>query len=64
MIRALRAEGITTWSGLARALNARGVPTPTGKARWTDVTVRQHAVPSWHAARMARWRAARWSDPR
>ncbi|WP_043838911.1 recombinase family protein [Muricoccus aerilatus] len=36
---ALRAMGITTHQGLARALTDRGVPTPRGGAGWTHTTV-------------------------
>ncbi|WP_408639661.1 recombinase family protein [Roseomonas populi] len=35
----LRANGIATHQGLARALMARGVPTPRGSATWTHTTV-------------------------
>jgi len=38
-IDALRAEGIITHHGLARALTERGVPTPRGGAVWTHTTV-------------------------
>ncbi|MFT8246969.1 recombinase family protein [Roseomonas sp. BN140053] len=35
----LRAEGITTHKGIARALSRRGVSTPRGSATWTHATV-------------------------
>ncbi|WP_084698600.1 recombinase family protein [Muricoccus aerilatus] len=38
-LEALRAMGITTHQGLARALTDRGVPTPRGGAGWTHTTV-------------------------
>ena len=38
-VEALRAEGISTHLGLARALTKRGVPTPRGRAVWTHTTV-------------------------
>ncbi|HEY8613384.1 MAG TPA: recombinase family protein [Roseomonas sp.] len=38
-VEALRAEGITTHQGLARALNERGVATPRGGGIWTHTTV-------------------------
>jgi DNA invertase Pin-like site-specific DNA recombinase len=36
---ALRAEGITTHQGLARALTERGVPAPCGGITWTHIIV-------------------------
>jgi DNA invertase Pin-like site-specific DNA recombinase len=38
-VEVLRAEGITTHQGLARALTERGVNTPRGGAIWTHTTV-------------------------
>jgi len=38
-VDALRAEGITTCAGLARALTERAVPTPRGGITWTHTTV-------------------------
>ena len=38
-LEALRAKGVTTHQGLARALTKRGVPTPRGGAGWTHTTV-------------------------
>ena len=38
-VEALRAEGISTHLGLARALTKRGVPTPRGGVVWTHTTV-------------------------
>ena len=37
----LRAVGITSLAGIARALSARGIPTARGKAQWTAVQVRR-----------------------
>ncbi len=38
-VEALRAEGISTYAGLAQALTDRGVATPRGRAVWTHTTV-------------------------
>jgi len=38
-VDALRAEGIATYQGLARALTDRGVATPRGCCTWTHTTV-------------------------
>jgi len=38
-VEALRAEGVATHQGLARALTDRGVPTPRGSVVWTHTTV-------------------------
>jgi DNA invertase Pin-like site-specific DNA recombinase len=38
-VEALRAEGVTTHAGLARALTECGVLTPRGGAAWTHTTV-------------------------
>ncbi|MFH5927340.1 recombinase family protein [Roseomonas sp. SXEYE001] len=38
-LEVLRAEGITTHQGLARALTERGVPTPRGGSAWTHTSV-------------------------
>ena len=38
-IEALRAQGIVSHQGLARALNDRSVPTPRGAGSWTHTTV-------------------------
>jgi DNA invertase Pin-like site-specific DNA recombinase len=40
----LRAEGITTYKGLARALTGKGVATPGGSATWTHTTVARLVV--------------------
>jgi hypothetical protein len=37
----IRASGITTLKGIARALNARNVPTPSGRKTWQAVQVRR-----------------------
>jgi DNA invertase Pin-like site-specific DNA recombinase len=38
-VEELRAEGVTTHQGLARALTVRGVATPRGGGIWTHITV-------------------------
>jgi DNA invertase Pin-like site-specific DNA recombinase len=38
-VEALRAEGVRTYQGLAKALTGRGVPTPLGRITWTHTTV-------------------------
>lgn len=38
-VDALRADGIATHRGLARALNDRSVPTPRGSGAWTHTTI-------------------------
>jgi hypothetical protein len=38
-VEVLRAEGVTTNAGMARALTDRGVATPRGGAVWTHMTV-------------------------
>ena len=38
-VEALRAEGVTSCRGLARALTQRDVPTPRGCTTWTHTTV-------------------------
>ena len=40
VIEAIRAEGITSFGGIAKALNQRGIPTPRGK-RWQAVQVQR-----------------------
>jgi len=35
----IRAAGVTTLEGMARALTARGVPTPSGRGAWYPATV-------------------------
>ena len=41
VIAELRAAGVTSLNGIARALNARGVRTATGKSKWEAVQVRR-----------------------
>ena len=38
-LQVLRAAGIMSFLGLARALNDRAIPTPRGKSLWTHTTV-------------------------
>lgn len=40
-IAELRAAGVSSLAGIARALEDRGVPTPAGKQRWHVTTVRR-----------------------
>ena len=40
VIDAIRAEGITSATGIAKALNERGIPTPRG-GRWQAVQVQR-----------------------
>jgi DNA invertase Pin-like site-specific DNA recombinase len=35
----IRAAGVTTLTGIAKALTARGVPTPSGRGTWSPATV-------------------------
>jgi DNA invertase Pin-like site-specific DNA recombinase len=39
VIAEVRAAGIATLSGIAKALTARGVPTPSGRGAWSPATV-------------------------
>lgn len=41
IIRELRAEGITSATGIAKALTARGIPTARGGSQWTTVQVQR-----------------------
>jgi hypothetical protein len=41
IIAELRAAGVTSLYGIAKALNDRGVPTATGKGKWQDIGVRR-----------------------
>jgi hypothetical protein len=41
IIKALRAEGITSLNGIAKALNERRVPTTRGRRRWYATQVRR-----------------------
>jgi hypothetical protein len=47
-IEAIRAEGVTTFSGIAKVLNDRSIPTARG-SRWQPVQV-QRAVQAAHSA--------------
>lgn len=48
LIEAIRAEGITSFGGIAKALNERGIPTARG-GRWKTVQV-QRALQAAHSA--------------
>ena len=48
VIEAIRAEGITSFGGIAKALNERGIPTARG-GRWKTVQV-QRAIQAAHSA--------------
>ncbi len=39
VIAEVRAAGVATLSGIAKALTARGVPTPSGRGTWSPATV-------------------------
>ena len=39
MIAEVRAAGVATLSGIAKAFTARGVPTPSGRGVWSPATV-------------------------
>ncbi len=39
MVAEIRAVGVTTLAGIAKALTARGVPTPSGWGIWSPATV-------------------------
>jgi DNA invertase Pin-like site-specific DNA recombinase len=39
VIAEVRAAGVATLSGIAKALTARGVPTPSGRGAWSPATV-------------------------
>jgi DNA invertase Pin-like site-specific DNA recombinase len=41
IINEIRAEGITSATGIAKVLNARGVPPPSGRGAWQNVTVQR-----------------------
>ena len=47
VIEAIRAEGITSFGGIAKALNERGIPTARG-GRWKTVQV-QRAIQAAHS---------------
>ena len=52
IIAEVRAAGVTTLAGIARALAARGVPTPSGRGAWSPATVLrlERAAPAREAA--------------
>jgi len=52
IIAEVRAAGVTTLTGIARALAARGVPTPSGRGAWSPATVLrlERAAPAREAA--------------
>ena len=41
IIAEIRATGVTSLYGIAKALNGRGVPTATGKGKWQDIGIRR-----------------------
>jgi DNA invertase Pin-like site-specific DNA recombinase len=41
IIHDIRADGITSATGIAKVLNARGVPPPSGRGAWQNVTVQR-----------------------
>jgi DNA invertase Pin-like site-specific DNA recombinase len=41
VIAEIRAAGVATLSGIAKALTARGAPTPSGRGAWSPATVMQ-----------------------
>jgi DNA invertase Pin-like site-specific DNA recombinase len=41
IINDIRAEGVTSATGIAKVLNARGVPPPSGRGAWQNVTVQR-----------------------
>jgi hypothetical protein len=43
VIKAVRAAGVTSLRGIAKALNERGVPTATGKGKWEAMSDRTRA---------------------
>ena len=52
VVAEIRAAGVTTLAGIARALAARGVPTPSGRGAWSPATVLrlERAAPAREAA--------------
>jgi DNA invertase Pin-like site-specific DNA recombinase len=52
VVAEVRASGVTTLAGIARALAARGVPTPSGRGAWSPATVLrlERATPAREAA--------------
>jgi hypothetical protein len=41
IVAEIRAAGVTTLNGIAKALNARGIPTVRGKTKWRRLGVRR-----------------------
>jgi hypothetical protein len=41
VISAIRADGITSFGGIAAALADRGIPTPSGRGKWHPATVQR-----------------------
>jgi DNA invertase Pin-like site-specific DNA recombinase len=41
VINEIRAEGVTSATGIAKVLNTRGVPPPSGRGAWQNVTVQR-----------------------
>ncbi len=52
VVAEIRAAGVSTLAGIARALAARGVPTPSGRGAWSPATVLrlERAAPAREAA--------------
>ena len=52
VVAEIRAAGVTTLAGIAKALTARGVPTPSGRGAWSPATVLRldRAAPAREAA--------------
>ncbi len=52
VVAEIRAAGVTTLAGIAKALAARGVPTPSGRGAWSPATVLRldRAAPAREAA--------------
>lgn len=56
LIAQLSAAGLGC-TAIANRFNAHGVPTPSGRGRWSAVTVQRHADPQRWAAYMRTYRA-------
>jgi DNA invertase Pin-like site-specific DNA recombinase len=52
VVAEIRAAGVATLAGIAKALTARGVPTPSGRGAWSAATVLRldRATPAREAA--------------
>jgi DNA invertase Pin-like site-specific DNA recombinase len=46
VVTEIRAAGVVSYAGIARALTARGVPTLSGRGRWDPSTVRRLLAPA------------------